>query len=220
MEPETKLFFRYPAIKITIKDLEESQYVEERDQNPNYILIRGGKKIIRINVMATIVHKEMRGFVTDFLVDDGTAKTTLRFFEENKTALDLEIGDVVLIVGRVRVYNKEKYIFPEIVKKINSLWLKTRSQEWPVKEKENENKDLSFVTESEEKILSEEIEENNPLLPVQKLIKLIVELDKGEGVSIEEIIEKSSLDKTEELLEKMLENGDIFNNAPGKVRVL
>ncbi len=263
MEPETKLFLRYPAIKAAIKDLEEGQYIEEQDQNPNYILIQGRTKIVRINVMATIVHKEMRGTITNVLIDDGTAKITLRFFEENKAALDLEIGEVVLIIGRVRVYNQEKYIFPEIVKKINPLWLKLRSQELQKQEgdkergergTENKNPNHSNpqsifnpasvrstiasnavldlaknkngisiqipILKAEEGIITEEIEENNPLLPFQKLSKLIAELDKGEGVLIEEILEKSLLDKTEELLEKMLENGDIFQNTPGKVRVL
>lgn len=230
MEPETKLFFRYPAIKVAIEDLEKGQYVEERDQNPNYILVRGGSKIVRINVIATIVYKEMRGTISNFLIDDSTAKMTLRFFEENKTALDLEIGEVVLIIGRVRVYNQEKYIFPEIVKKINPLWLRLRSQELQKQEGRNEkgaeNKNIILIRKTEEIIINgkaeenEEIEENDPLLPFQKLTKLIVELDKGEGVLIEEIVEKSPLDKTEELLEKMLENGDIFQNTPGKVRVL
>ena len=39
-------------------------------------------------------------------------------------------------------------------------------------------------------------------------------------VSIEEVIEKSLLDNTDDLIKKMLENGDIFQNTPGKVKVL
>ena len=69
-------------------------------------------------------------------------------------------------------------------------------------------------------VISEEIEENDPLLPYEIISKLISQLDKGEGVMIEEILEKSPLDKTEELIEKMLENGDIFQNMPGKVKLL
>ncbi|MBT3465494.1 hypothetical protein HN451_10975, partial [archaeon] len=62
--------------------------------------------------------------------------------------------------------------------------------------------------------------EENVLLPVQKIINLIKELDPGEGVMIEELISKSMLNDTEKLIEKMLEAGDIYQNLPGKVKVL
>ncbi|MBI2125216.1 hypothetical protein HYV87_00365 [Candidatus Woesearchaeota archaeon] len=227
MEPEAKTFNRQPAIKITIKELESSEYFEEQNQNPNYLITNEGKKVYRINLLATIVHKEFLGSMSNLLIDDGTGKIILRFFEENKSVLNLEVGDVILVIGKARRYNQEKYVFPEIVKKTNPLWLKLRSQELQVKAKIIQEKaalilDKSELKKGEEKDEDnvEEIEENDPLLPYQKISQLISELDRGEGVLIEEIIEKSPLEKTEELLEKMLENGDIFQNLPGKVRVL
>ncbi len=245
METETRPFFRFPAEKVSIQELDEGEYVEEKDQNPNYILINKNKKIFRINVIATLVHKELRGSVTSILIDDGRGKMVLRIFEENKHASLLEVGDVVQIIGKIRIFNQEKYIFPEIIKKINRIWLKVRSLEMrqDEKRKEKEEKNVQSVEQKKGedvkelvtevisskkniedadcfKVVSEEIEENDPLLPFEKISKLISELDKGEGAMIEEIIEKSPLEKTEELIEKMLENGDIFQNMPGKVRLL
>src|SRR3989338_2813210 len=124
MESETKTFFRFPAEKISIRELEEGEYIEEKEQNPNYLINHENKKIFRINVVATLVHKELRGSITSILIDDGTGKIILRLFEENKAAINLEVGDVVQIIGKVRIYNQEKYIFPEIIKKVNPLWLK------------------------------------------------------------------------------------------------
>jgi len=248
MEAENKSFFSFPAEKVSIQELEEGEYMEEKEQNPNYITINGNKKIFRINIIATLVHKELRGSVTSMLVDDGTGKITLQIFEENKTATNLEVGEVVQIIGKIRVFNQEKYIFPEIIKKINLLWLKVRFLELQ-KEREGKKKQEAGQQDEQKKdqikkenatettklqklhkitkennnhfeIISEEIEENNPLLPFEKVSKLITELDRGEGVMIEELIEKSHLDKTEEILEKMLENGDIFQNMPGKVKLL
>lgn len=250
MEPENKSFFRFPAEKVSIKELEEGKHIEEKEQNPNYILVNDNKKIFRINAIATLVHKELRGSVTSILIDDGTGKIIMRMFEENKTAIHLEVGDVVQIIGKIRIFNQEKYIFPEIIKKINPAWLKVRFLELQKDKKQTERQEQNSaakIRESEIKnneskkeiakeaiqikktieentnnfeIISEEIEENDPLLPFEKLSKLIIELDKGEGVRIEEIIEKSPLEKTEEIIEKMLENGDIFQNTPGKVRLL
>src|SRR3989344_2690735 len=227
METENKSFFRFPAEKISIQELEEGEYIEEKEQNPNYLLVNKNKKIFRINIIATLVHKELRGSVTSILIDDGSGKITLRIFEENKTAFHLEVGDVVQVIGKIRIFNQEKYIFPEIIKKINPVWLKVRSLEVQQDKKqiEKEEKPVQKIepTKSEDKkemakeiisskkiveqinnfeVVSEEIEENNPLLPFEKLSKLISGLDKGEGAMIEEIIEKSPLEKTEELIEK------------------
>ena len=58
------------------------------------------------------------------------------------------------------------------------------------------------------------------ILPAEKMMSLIKELDRGQGVLIEELIEKSPLKETELLITKMLENGEIFQNAPGKVKIL
>jgi len=241
METENKSFFRFPAEKISIQELEEGEYVEENDQGPNYLLINENRKIFRINIIATLVHKELRGSVTSILIDDGSGKIILRLFEENKNAFHLEVGDVVQIIGKIRIFNQEKYIFPEIIKKTNSLWLKVRSLEVHSNKKKVEKAQKTEQKKDEEKketikeiipsgkiieetgnfeIISEEIEEDDPLLPFEKLSVLISELDHGEGARIEEIIEKSPLKKTEELIEKMLENGDIFQNMPGKVRLL
>ena len=129
METENKSFFRFPAEKISIQELEEGEYIEEKEQNPNYLLVNKNKKIFRINIIATLVHKELRGSVTSILIDDGSGKITLRIFEENKTAFHLEVGDVVQVIGKIRIFNQEKYIFPEIIKKINPVWLKVRSLE-------------------------------------------------------------------------------------------
>ena len=53
-----------------------------------------------------------------------------------------------------------------------------------------------------------------------KLMSLISELDLGPGVALEVVVTKSQFDNTEELLKKMMESGDIFQNVPGKVKVL
>lgn len=245
MESEKKSFFRFPAEKVAIQELEEGKYIEDKEQNPNYIIIGENKKIFRINVIAALVHKESRGSITSILIDDGTGKIVLRMFEENKAALNLEVGDVVQIIGKIRIFNQEKYIFPEIIKKTNPSWLKIRSLELQKNRKsvKKEEKNVQKIETKNNEIkkeivkeiilppkitqnikpfeeVSEEIEENDPLLPYEKLSKLIAQLDKGDGVMIEEIIEKSTLEKTEEFIEKMLENGDIFQNMPGKVRLL
>ena len=218
---------RFFAVKTTIKELLSSTYLEGEDQKPNYLLTTEQRKIFRLNVLATVVNKEQQGVITNFLIDDGTEKIILRFFEENKISKNIAIGDVLLIVGRIRIFHQEKYISPELVKKINPLWLKVRVLELKtpkndlIKNLIKKNKPLKQEAISN----AEEITEDNPQkesfdLPAQKLRELISALDSGSGAFIEEIIEKSPLEETEQLLEKMLETGEIFQNIPGKVKVL
>lgn len=221
---------RFFTVKTTIKELLLSKYLEGEDQKPNYLLTSEQQKIFRLNILATVVNKEQQGAITNFLVDDGTEKIILRFFEENRISKNITIGDVLLIIGRIRIFRQEKYISPELVKKINPLWLKVRSLELKkslkefieTKEEVKMNKPIKLERKNNLNSLEEnfEEEEENSDLPNQKLKELISELDSGSGVFIEEIIEKSPLEKTEQLLEKMLEAGEIFQNIPSKVKVL
>ena len=56
--------------------------------------------------------------------------------------------------------------------------------------------------------------------PYSGLMALIEKLDTGTGVGIEIVISESAIVNTRELLQKMMESGDIFQNMPGKVKVL
>ncbi len=260
---------RQIAYKILLSTIINNEYVIEKEQEPNYLKIFPNLKIYRANVIAIVVGKEKIGMITNILLDDSSEKITARIFEESKSIKNVEIGDCVQLIGKIRVYNEEKYISPEIVKKIDVQWLKVRSIELKKsneknskidensdnkkvseinnkksdekgeinstekkkqKEKKDENKNLqseSIIEKNEEKKvkIKEKKSEKNDLiedlsLPSEKIIKLIKEIDKGQGVFIEELIEKSPLNDTEKVIQKMLENGDIFQNLPGKVKVL
>ncbi len=126
---EKKNFSRQVAIKTTFRELLEGEYIKEEEQNPNYLLTKSGEKIYRLNVMGIILGKEKLGEIQNFYLDDGSGKITLRSFEANPRLDALQIGDTILVLGKLRVYNQEKYISPEMARKIDPLWLKVRSLE-------------------------------------------------------------------------------------------
>jgi len=247
------------APKINIDTLFSGNYIEQEEDLPNYILTSNEQKIYRFNIMGIVVDIEKRGSITNYLVDDGSGKIILRQFEENKLTKNLDVGDSVLIIGRLRKYNQEKYISPDIIKKIDPQWLKVRllelnkmnklnaiSEEKVVEdvkkvikteEKDNvqEKQSLNNVEQqnSNKETIQEEIKEKEELInseeiiiedvetpPSEKIINLIKELDQGEGVIIEDLIEKSKIDDAEKIIDMMIENGEIFQNLPGKVKVL
>jgi len=218
MEPKRENNFqRQVAVKTTIQEILKSPVVQDDPTQPFY-LQSAGKKMYRVNVLGIVVHKEVLGSITNFQIDDGTGKIIGRFFEENKVAKELWPGTAILIIGKIRLYNEEKYLSPEIVKKMSPLWLKLRAIELKEEYRAAQAKvDQETIKEIES---LKEVTEENIELPVHKLAQLIKDLDKGEGATIEEIVEKSHLKETEQLIHKMLEKGDIFQITPGKVKVL
>lgn len=79
---------------------------------------------------------------------------------------------------------------------------------------------LEVKDEEEKNNGLENVHEESAELPFEKLLRIIKELDTGEGALMETIIGRSSFEDTEYFLGKMLERGDIFQNLPGRVKVL
>lgn len=205
-------FQRHCAIKVSIKELVDGTYVTEQENNPNYLRTAAGQILYRVNVVGIILEKKEQGSITTFTLDDGTGTIAARCFEENKNVNVLKIGEAVLLIGKVRMYNQEKYLSPEIIRKISSSWLKVRALEI----KKNMENSTPISSPLEEGV----IEKENRELPLEKLTKLIKELDQGGGAMIEEVISKSHVEGAERWIELMLEKGEIFQNLPGKIKIL
>ena len=77
------------------------------------------------------------------------------------------------------------------------------------------------------KVLDNKIKnENGPVIENvlpgigEDIFLLIKKLDKGDGVAVENIINNFNNDQTENIINQLLENGDIFEIKPGKLKVL
>jgi RPA family protein len=225
MQPQK--YVRHTACKVRVQDCIESEYVQGSEDEMGCIL-HNGDKIYRVNIYGVVVQKEVQGAITNMMFDDGTGKVVVRSFEENKVINSLAIGDCIIVIGKIRTYNNERYISPEIIKKLDPLWLKVRQAEVP----EVTDKLVKLATENVAQPVGvetvvEEIgkkpistQEEDVTLPSEKIVTIIKELDDGNGVLMEDVIEKSPLYETEKIIEKMLERGEIFQNQPGKVKVL
>ena len=210
---------RQVAVKTRITDIQEGKYVTEEGWTPNYLLTTNNHKISRSNLMGIVVDRETNGTMVNLVLDDGSGSIKVRSFEEI-TGLNLvEIGTVVLVIGKIRVYGEEKYIAPEIIKPIDKEWLKVRNLE--LAKIKGPTEDKTDPTETMKNSLVEEIKSREGFESDNKqIIEMIKKLDSGEGVLIEEIKEKSQINQIDTLIDKMLKEGEIFQNLPGKVKVL
>ena len=206
MAEEQRFQKRQIAYKIRIKNILDSKYVKTEGFNPNY-LETNGKEISRINLMGVVVQKSDLNNYNTLIIDDGTGKISARVFESNVLLDRIEISDAVLIIGRPREFSNEKYVLIELIKKIDPLWAKVRK--------------LELVEVKEENNLSESgpVKEEVVTSSTNQIVKLIKELDKGHGVSIEDISSKD-IEDIDKMINILLKGGDIFEVKPGKLKVL
>lgn len=217
-------FKRQTAYKCTISQILIGNYVEQQGWEPNYLQINGNQ-ISRINLVAVILSKDQ----SNILIDDGTGKIELMLFSEKGKADNLNIGDAVLIIGRPREYNSKKYIIPEIIKRIeNKGWIKYRK-----KELELQNGKIPVVSDAQkEKIVEKKIKQEKQAKTEEEkthdagknysriLINLIRQLDNGEGADVDEIISAAGFKDTEKYIKLLINEGEIFELKPGKIKML
>ena len=133
MEPPKETQKRQIAYKISIKDIFQGKYVQQEGWNPNYIESFDGKKISRVNIIGIVLSKEdnQETSYKSILIDDGSGTISAKSFGEDSGILqNIQIGDPVLIIGRIKEYNSELHILIEIIKKLEDpKWIEIRKIE-------------------------------------------------------------------------------------------
>ena len=199
---------RNAAYKVRILDIINRSYLKN-DNGLNY-LDSGGNNIYRVNVIGTIVIKntDLSQFGS-VIIDDGTGRLLLRSFDNLHLFDSINIGDLLLVIGKPREYGNERYVIPEIIKRIDDKrWVVIRELELDAI-KSPEKPEKEFIADNLEKPA-----------PKQMIFRLVQELDKGNGVDIEELIGKSNLDNANGIVEEMLREGSIYEISAGRVRLV
>ena len=205
-EPQQS-FQRQIAYKVRISDILSSRLNKE---NMFLYVIVNNLNVSRVNIISTLVYKDEDASYASAIIDDGTGRISVRSFESKYIFSKIDVGDIILIIGKIREFNDERFIVPEIIKKINNQdWVKVRNIELR----------NNVITKIENVNSEESLIEDN-LNSVDDVLSLIRKLDSGEGVLIDDVLKESKNDGVEKTLSKMLENGDIFEIKPGKIKIL
>jgi len=205
---------RETAYKLKINNILKGNQIFEESEALNKRLLHielGNKKILRINLIANIIDKFESEGETKFAsitLDDGSGQIRARVFGEDLNKFkDLILGDSVLIIGLLRSFNQEIYIMPEIIKKKDSKYLLVRKLEI----EKTIPKQPTTEQKQEVKALREEV------------INLIKQAETNEGIDKEEIINKlkeNNPSLISQEIQKLLEEGIIYEPRPGRVRYL
>jgi len=184
---------RQIAYKVRVSDILKGDYVRKEGWLPNSILV-ADKEVSRINLIATVVtmpEQELNYFYV--MLDDGTGKITARSFDDILARSKLSIGDVVLVIARPREYNNERYLMPEVIRKIqDQKWIALRQAE------------LQGMPEL-------------PKPSVAQVISIIRKYDSGDGAPYQQVIKEVD---AEHLVEQLLKQGEVFEIRPGRLKVL
>jgi len=189
------------ALRVYIKEILNAKIVEDGQQK--LVLVPSEHPLIRVSVMGVVTNiyfsqktpdstNELFAFI---ILEDGTGIIRCKAWGP-ETALfeSLQKGDLVHIIGKVKIYNEEVYIVPEIVKRI-----------------ENPN----FLLLHEAQVLKRKIREQELSKPkvMAKIMDFIRRNNRGTGVPLE-LIQKSFNAIPENLLREalleLLNNGDIY----------
>jgi RPA family protein len=228
----TQIQKRHIAYKVWITDLVNNEFIHQSGEwDPNYVQIRD-KKVSRVNIIATVVDKSKSedGSYSYLIIDDGTDNISVKAWKEDTKLIDnIEVGTSILLIGRVREYNGNVYLTPEIVRPLDRPeWAELRKKEL-IKEygmpkeiteqKEEKPKDIKEELNIAEEEISEEITTETDR---QKVLNTIEKLDTEEGVPIEKITENLDLseEKVNTLLQELIREGEIFEIAPGKIKII
>lgn len=203
----------FSATKVWIAQILSGKYVKEvEEEKQNHVVLSDGRKVYRANVIATTVGIDSED--KSIILDDGTGRIKVKSFDDNYSFKNISLGEVVLVIGKIREFG-EKYILPEIVKSIvDKKWIEVRKKELGVLTLEK--KEEKIETKIQEEEIIEEVKENK----TDAIISVIRNLDEGEGADLDQVLLALSTTATEKDIERLLNEGEIFQTKPGRVKVL
>jgi len=204
---------RQTAYKCTIATLNKGVFIKKQGWESNYLMTEYGD-FSRVNIMAVIVGKEENSVT----LDDGTGQISGRIFERTEQLEKIEVGSVVLVIGRPREFNNAIYLTIEIITTIEIGWIAYRKKELALIKKIRE---ISDLPKTEKKTLEPEIVESTGTINSKdRMTKLIRDLDKGEGASIDDVIKFSKIINGEELISDMMMRGEVYEAKAGYIKLM
>ena len=214
---------RSTAYRIRIADIVNTQLIKQEGFNPSYIEL-GQNQVSRVNLISTVVGK----YTSDdenysaLTLDDGTETIRVKGFGPEVLKLkNVNVGQIIRLVGKIKEYNDEKYLTCEVASTLDPNWIIVNELE------------LGKPVPIEKKVPVEKPSENSIEQPITtdsggeenlniKILNLIKSEDKGDGAMMEIILSKSGLsdEAAKDVLSGLLKSGEIFEPKKGILKIL
>lgn len=219
---------RQTAYLCTAQQVLKGRYVRREGWDPSY-LAADEKMFARVRLVGLVVEVSPAQVV----IDDGSGQVSLRIF--NGVLPPLAVGDPVLVIGRPREYNEERFVMAEIVRKLpSSAWLKRYAQDRQVLQSfvpaaPQEPVAVVPVQPSPSAVFGVAAASSSQPVAVSQpkgvnkadiLLNLIRELDPGDGAPVDEVLARAGFPDADDRLQFLISEGEIFELRAGKVKVL
>ncbi|HLC62904.1 MAG TPA: OB-fold nucleic acid binding domain-containing protein [Candidatus Nanoarchaeia archaeon] len=200
---------------------------QELEFSPSYIEI-DNKKISRINSIAVVANKNQKEQYASLTLDDGSAQIRVKTWQDDtKIISNVSIGDTVLVIGKIKEYNEELYLAPEVVRQQDYTSLLLRQFQLL---KQNGKPELiplnNESTDFEEQpntqpLLKEERVQSSSESNRQKIISSLSSLDTESGALISEVIKSSGIqeEQANNILNELLQEGEIFKISNDRIKI-
>ncbi|MDD5417233.1 MAG: OB-fold nucleic acid binding domain-containing protein [Candidatus Aenigmarchaeota archaeon] len=232
---------RITSRKVSVTEITTGRFVKKSGFESSYVLTQLGRKLSRVRLLALIVDKYLKegsnyGAIT---LDDGTQTIRCKVFVNVKILDGLTKGELVDVFGKLKEYNGEVYIMPEIIRKASSNTetlrlleleeiyknqkslvaqmkaLPTRdAKEFKAVLKDVDPEDIDAILEAD--CLTEKE------VAVDTKAKILDIIKEADGIDYLKIIEKSGLGENEvdQIVQDLLEKRICFEPSPGMIKVL
>ena len=203
--PEQK-FQRATAYKLRIGELNSGEENKKEGDKLDYLKV-GNKEVRRVNLIANVIERfdnPGENKYVFFTLDDASGQIKIKAFGEDVEQFsDISQGDTVMVIGKLREYQGDIYVQPEIIKKKDPRYLLVRKLEIGKEEpEEKRDGDTKKVKD--------------------KIINMIREAEDQGGIETDKIVMEldSSPEAIKKEIQKLLEEGLAYEPKPGKVRYL
>ena len=215
---------RMTARKVRVSELMNGRWVKREGMEPSFVVTDSGEKVSRARVLGTVAARFLSedGNFGSITLDDGTDTIRAKTFKTVKPVDESRVGDLVDLVGKVREYNGEIYIIPEIITRVQDpnmeilrrLELIRKARELKARPPEASQEEVSGGGGKEGE--KEKKEDDTEL---RKEILAVIDSE-AEGVEYRVILEKAKAPETriESVLNEILAEGICYEPTPGKVK--
>jgi len=213
---EEQQFKRHTAYKFRIGDILIGKPITTSvgDAERFAFLELGDKKIVRVNIIGNIVDKYESMGETKYIsltVDDGSGQIRIKVFgDDTEKYKNFFQGQTVVAIGVLRHWNDELYLSPEVIREMDTKYLLIRKLET--------EKDRAVSQPG-----NQSMEREQMIAIKDRILDMIKSAESDGGIETEILtsnLSEFSPGIINKEIQKLLEEGIVFEPRPGKIRWL